>query len=65
MRWRQKSDVIIEPNVKEFLWADFTRSPELIAAGESAALGALKQIKSVIAAKTKVANERTAQIFKS
>lgn len=60
MRWRQTSDVIIEPDVKEFLWADFTRSPELIAAGESATLSALKSIRSAIASKTKVATERTA-----
>lgn len=60
MRWRQKSDVIIEPDVKEFLWADFTRSPELIAAGESATVGAIKQIRAAIAAKTKVLTDKSA-----
>lgn len=60
LRWRQKSDVIIEPDVREFLWADFTRSAELIAAGKSATLSAIKQIRSVIASKTKVPTERTA-----
>ncbi len=58
--WRQKSDIIIEPDVREFLWADFTRSSELIAAGESATLSAIKHIRSVIASKSKVATERTA-----
>lgn len=60
MSWRQKSDVIIEPDVREFLWADFTRSPELIATGESATLSAVKQIRDAIASKSKTITERTA-----
>src|SRR6202047_2125924 len=37
LAWRQQADVIIEPDMKTFLWDDFTRTPELVAAGEAAA----------------------------
>ncbi|HEY1422937.1 MAG TPA: patatin-like phospholipase family protein [Candidatus Acidoferrum sp.] len=42
--WRQQADVIIEPDVKNFVWDDFTKTPELIAAGEAAAMSVLPQI---------------------
>jgi NTE family protein len=42
--WRQQADVIIEPDVKPFVWDDFTRTNELIAVGEAAAEAALPQI---------------------
>ncbi len=43
--WRQQADVIIEPDVRPFVWDDFTRTRELIAAGEVATLQALPQIR--------------------
>lgn len=42
--WRQQADVVIEPDVKTFAWDDFTKTPELIAAGESAAAKAIPEI---------------------
>lgn len=49
LAWRQQADVIIEPDVKPFLWDDFTKTPELIAAGEAATMEALPQIRAKIA----------------
>src|SRR5450755_2216489 len=46
--WRQQADVIIEPDVKPFLWDDFTRTDELVAAGEVAATAALPRIREIL-----------------
>jgi len=51
LEWRRSADVIIEPIVKDFLWDDFDRTDELIAAGEAAARAAMPKIRAVIAAK--------------
>jgi NTE family protein len=48
LAWRQQANVIIEPDVKPFIWDDFTRTPDMIAAGEIAALQALPQIRAAI-----------------
>jgi NTE family protein len=48
LAWRQQADVIIEPDVKPFIWDDFTKTPELIAAGEAATLEALPRIREKI-----------------
>jgi NTE family protein len=48
LAWRQQSDVIIEPDVKPFVWDDFSRSPDMIAAGEAATLAALPEIRAAI-----------------
>jgi NTE family protein len=50
LAWRQQADIIIEPDVKPFVWDDFTKTPELIAAGEAATLQALPLIRAKIAA---------------
>lgn len=47
--WRTKADVVIEPEVREFLWDDFQKAPELIAAGEAAARVALPRIQALLA----------------
>ncbi len=47
--WREKSDLMIEPDVKSFLWDNFEKSPELIAAGEAAARAALPRIQAALA----------------
>jgi NTE family protein len=52
LEWRAQADVIIEPVVKDFLWDDFEKTSELIAAGETAARAALPKIRAVIAAKS-------------
>ncbi len=46
--WRQQADVIIEPDVTPFVWDDFTRTPEMVAAGAAAALAALPAIRAAI-----------------
>src|ERR1700738_550384 len=34
--WRQQADVIVEPDVKPFVWDDFTRTKDLVACGQAA-----------------------------
>jgi NTE family protein len=46
--WRQQADIIIEPDVKPFLWDDFTRTHELVAAGATAATAALPKIREIL-----------------
>ena len=48
LAWRQQADVIIEPDVKSFVWDDFTRTNDLVAVGEAAAEAALPQIRQVL-----------------
>ncbi len=48
LAWRQQADVIIEPDMKTFVWDDFTRTPELVASGEEAARAALPQIRELL-----------------
>jgi NTE family protein len=48
LTWRQQADVIIEPDVTPFVWDDFTKTPELVAAGEAAALAALPAIRAAL-----------------
>src|SRR5271165_1994354 len=48
LTWRQQADVIIEPDVKPFVWDDFTKTPDLVAAGAAAALAALPDIRAAI-----------------
>ena len=51
--WRQQADVIVEPNVSSFAWDDFTKTPELVAAGEAAAMNALPEIVALLRGKKK------------
>jgi NTE family protein len=46
--WRQQADIIIEPDVKPFVWDDFSKTPSMIAAGEAAALAALPEIRAAV-----------------
>jgi NTE family protein len=48
LAWRTQADIIIEPDVKPFVWDDFTRTREMVAAGEAAALAALPQIRAAL-----------------
>jgi NTE family protein len=48
LAWRQQADVVIEPDMKSFVWDDFTRTPELVAAGEAAALAVLPRIRELV-----------------
>ena len=53
LEWRQYVDVTIEPDVTPFVWDDFTKTPEMVRAGEAAAMKALPDIRAAIEAKTK------------
>ena len=48
LAWRAQADIIIEPDVKPFVWDDFTKTPDMVAAGEAATLAALPAIRAVI-----------------
>jgi NTE family protein len=48
LAWRTQADIIIEPDVKPFAWDDFSKTPDMIAAGEAAALAALPQIRAAL-----------------
>jgi NTE family protein len=51
--WREACDILIEPEVHHILWDEFMKSPQLIAAGESAAHVAIPKIRAVIDAFTR------------
>lgn len=55
--WRQHADVIIEPDVTPFVWDDFSKTREMIRAGEEAALKALPAIRTALETKTVVRAE--------
>ena len=46
--WRTQADVIIEPDVKPFVWDDFSKTREMVLAGETAARAALPQIHAAL-----------------
>ena len=49
--WREGADIVIEPDVHDFLWDEFARTPDLIAAGEAATRQALPEIRAALAQK--------------
>jgi NTE family protein len=48
LEWRRTADIIVEPVVKDFLWDDFEKTSELIAAGETAARAALPSLRAAL-----------------
>jgi NTE family protein len=50
LAWRAKSDVVIEPRVREFAWDDFAKTPQLIAAGAEATLAAMPRVRTAVEA---------------
>src|SRR5215475_7976095 len=46
--WRQQADLIIEPDVRPFAWDDFSKTPELVQAGEAAATRMLPEIRALV-----------------
>src|SRR6516165_7137794 len=54
LEWRQHADVIIEPDVTPFLWDDFSKTGQLIRAGEEAAFKALPKIRAALESKTTI-----------
>ncbi len=53
LEWRRTADVVVEPIVKDFLWDDFEKTSELIAAGEIAGRAALPKIRAALAMKAR------------
>jgi NTE family protein len=52
LEWRKEADVTIEPDVTPYLWDDFSKTTQLVLAGEEAALKALPAIRAAIEKKT-------------
>jgi NTE family protein len=48
LAWEAKSEVVISPKVREFAWDDFVKTPQLVAAGEEAAIAALPRIQEAL-----------------
>lgn len=46
--WRQQADLIIEPDVRPYAWDDFSKTPELVQAGETAAMAMLPEIRALV-----------------
>lgn len=46
--WREEVDVLLQPNVQHVLWDEFSKTPQLIAAGEESARTALPRIKALL-----------------
>jgi NTE family protein len=59
-QWRQHADVIIEPDVTPFVWDDFSKTGQMIRAGEEATLKALPAIRAALESKAVVVREEEA-----
>lgn len=46
--WRPQADIILEPDVKPFVWDDFTRTNDLVAVGQAAGEAAIPAIKALL-----------------
>jgi NTE family protein len=57
--WRQQADIIIEPDVQPFVWDDFSKTPQMVAAGAAATLAAIPQIRAAIARHPERSNPNT------
>jgi NTE family protein len=51
LEWRRHVDVIIEPDVTPYAWDDFSKTPEMVLAGELAAIKVLPAIRAAIEGK--------------
>jgi NTE family protein len=59
LEWRKEADVVIEPDVTSFLWDDFSKTSELVRAGEEAAIKALPAIRAALESKTATSSEES------
>jgi len=46
--WRHRADVVLEPEVGAYAWDDFSRTSELLRAGEAAAIAAMPAIRALV-----------------
>jgi NTE family protein len=51
--WHSDVDILIEPEVHHILWDEFVKTPQLVAAGETAARSAIPKIRAALAAEPK------------
>jgi NTE family protein len=47
--WKQAADIVVEPDVKGFEYDDFSRSPDLVRAGEAVMRAALPEVRKWLA----------------
>ncbi len=47
--WRSGCDVLIQPGVSDVMWDEFSKTPQMIAAGAAAAHIALPKIQALLA----------------
>jgi NTE family protein len=59
LEWRKEADIIIEPDVTPFVWDDFSKTSDMIRAGEEATLKALPAIRTVLESKTVASTEES------
>jgi NTE family protein len=64
LEWRQFVDVIVEPDVTPFVWDDFSKTHEMIRAGEEATIKVLPAIRAAIEAKRKPPAQQEGEIGK-
>ncbi len=57
LEWRQYVDVVVEPDVSPFVWDDFSKTREMVRAGEEAAMKALPAIRTAMEDKRKPQEE--------
>ena len=57
LEWRKEADIVIEPDVTPYVWDDFSKTSQLVLAGEEAALKALPAIRSALERRTVPAAE--------
>jgi NTE family protein len=61
LEWRKEADIIVEPDVTPFVWDDFSKTGELVRAGEEAALKALPALRAALESKTVASAEESSQ----
>ncbi|HTQ96391.1 MAG TPA: patatin-like phospholipase family protein [Candidatus Acidoferrum sp.] len=62
LEWRKQADIILEPDVTPFLWDDFSKTGELVRAGEEAAMKALPSIRAALESKIAAPTEDNSEI---
>jgi NTE family protein len=62
LEWRKQADIILEPDVTPFLWDDFSKTGELVRAGEEAAMKALPSIRAALESKIVIPAEDNSEI---
>ncbi len=56
--WRTQTDILIEPNVNNVLWHEFSKTPQLVASGRAATEAVLPRIKAALRGKPQLDGAR-------